>query len=62
MNYEYKLITISKESDIHEINREYLQKGWEVFSSVSQHVGGSSWSGTPPLGFIVFTLRKKISD
>ena len=60
MKYEYKLVTADNDSDIRNINLYYLDKGWEVVGSVSQHI--SSVPDHTVHGMIVFTLRRPIPE
>ena len=58
MKYEYKLVSADRSSEIPYINLTYLDNGWEVVGSVSQHIGGQTYYG----GMVVFTLRRPIPE
>lgn len=53
---EYILVSVQDTMDVNNLNRNYLEKGWEVVSSVSQHMGGANSKS----GMIIFTLRRSL--
>lgn len=60
MKYKYILVSCTKSSGIDIINRTYLDEGWEVVDSVSQHMSGTGSGIFPEGGMVIFTLRKEI--
>ena len=52
---EYKLIAVRDRSDVESLNLLYLEKGWEVVSSVPQYTCGNGGHG-----LVIFTLRRPL--
>ena len=52
MKYEYYVVAVEYSTD--ELNG-YLKRGWEVYNTTAQHIGGES----SQKGYVFFTIRRE---